>query len=606
MRSFRGRSIAQSLIIAAAFPSLAVTQERGPASSYEEGESPAFTISDRKSDAALGEAEWRHPVALALSVGDRWLYVACRRSGSLVVMDLVSDKQDPVAIHRIGGRPEAMAMLANGELAIADGSNDCVHLVGMDGARISRRRTIWVGCDPRQLTASRDGATVWVSLRGDRSIVALDAAGGHVLYRCQLAFAPHCLTLDPRERWLLVADAFRGNLAAIDARSGDVLAMHSFPGTNIRGLAFEPDGSHFVMAHQIVSERSVIEREQIRWGAFITNNVRRIPTDVFLTDSDSATQRSDLQFIGDFGKGAGDPGRFLVPTSDVVAVCLSGVNQIGLDTGWPLRFTRIGVGRRPVDLALDAKARRAYVANQFDDTISVVDVADRSVIRTISLGPLPVETPEMRGEILFHDASVSLDNWYSCQSCHTDGQTNGVNADTFGDGGVGAPKNTPSLLGVARTGPWSWTGRFDTIEDQIASTIEHTMQGPRLARSVTSDLAAFLATLEAPNHSRRFANADSSRIERGRAVFKRQGCAECHAGESLTAKGVFDVGLDDGRGGNTHFNPPSLRGVADSAPYLHDGRAPTLESVFREHRHPSGETMEEDELELLLAYLRRL
>lgn len=604
MRCYRCKLILRCLFLTATAPSLAFAQERGPASTYEESNIQAGLVTAPPSHASSAEVEWRHPIAVALSRDDHWLYVACRRSASLAILDLRGPDESPVAIHELGGRPEAMTMLPNGELVIADGQRDRIFLLGLNGERMTRKREMEVGRDPRQLAASHRSSIFWVSLRGDRAVVAIDASTGEAIYRCPLPFAPHCLALDSQEQWLLASDAFRGQVAAIDVRAGRILATHTFPGTNIRGLAFEPDASHFLMVHQIVSERSVIEREQVRWGAFITNNVRRVPIDVFLADTANATKRSELQFIGDFGKGAGDPTRLLAPVENVVAVCLSGVHQIGLDTAWPLRFTRIPVGRRPIDLAINSQGSTVYVANQFDDSISVVDVADRSVIRTLSLGRLPIATSEMRGEVLFHDATLSLDNWYSCQSCHTDGHTNGVNADTFGDGGMGAPKNTPSLLGVAQTGPWSWTGRFETLEDQIASSIEHTMQSPRTSSSVTSDLAAYLATLE-PN-GRANHDMDRTLVDLGRKVFVRRGCTQCHAGETLTAKVVFDVGIHDGPGGNSRFNPPSLRGVANSAPYFHDGRAPSLEDVFLEFRHPAGDSNDESDLVALIAYLKSL
>ena len=55
--------------------------------------------------------------------------------------------------------------------------------------------------------------------------------------------------------------------------------------------------------------------------------------------------------------------------------------------------------------------------------------------------------------------------------------------------------------------------------------------------------------------------------------------AQCHAPPTFTAEGRYDVGLDDAVG-NRRFNPPLLQGVGLREPYLHDGRAATLEDVF--------------------------
>ncbi len=387
------------------------------------------------------------------------------------------------------------------------------------------------------------------------------------------------------------------------AKTGEIITIHRYPATNIRGLAFTLDGQELVFTHQIISENSMIERESVRWGAFITNNVRRIPRAILLDPTADAVTASELGFVGGFGHGAGDPGKLLYARADRVLICLSGVNEIGIDTGWPLRFDRIHVGRRPVDIAIDRDAKTAYVVNMFDDAISIVDLDKQQVVGSISLGPLPEETSAMRGEILFHDASLSLDNWYSCQSCHTDGDTNNSNADTFSDGGFGSPKNTPSLRGVAQTGPWSWVGKFQTLEEQVSSTIEHTMQSNRVSRRMAEDLAAYLATLE-PRPAR--PTSTDPLMAEGRIVFEKQGCAECHAGQRLTKDSLEDVGMDDGLAGHHLFNPPSLRSVKQTAPYFHDGRAKSLEEVIDRFGHRIQEPLSTETRAALLAYLKGL
>lgn len=547
-------------------------------------------------------APWRQPTALVLSQDNRWLYTANRRSASLSAVDLQTHQA--VDCCRIGGQPEAMARLSDGRLAIADGEGNRLVVLRMQGSEVLERSESPAGDEPRQLVASRKRGVVWASLRSECALQAFDLDSSRELYRTPLDFPPHCLALSEDETVVLAADAYRGGIASVDAESGRVLAARTFPGTNIRGLAFEPGSASFVFAHQIISERSIIDRELVRWGAFITNNVRRVRMEVLLDREADVVLASDLHFVGDFGHGAGDPGRLVLPSDDTAILCLSGVNEVGLDTHWPYRMTRVRVGRRPVDAVVDREGARAYVANQFDDSISVVDLKRREVAATIALGPRPAETAAMRGEVHFHDASLSLDNWYSCHTCHTDGHTNGSNADTSADGRDGAPKNTPSLLGAAATRPWSWTGRFDRLEEQIANTLEHTMQSRASSGSRTADLAAYLATLE-PRPPRGTDPEERNLAEAGRIVFEQRGCNDCHAGPLLTSEDSFDVGLDDGIAGNTRFNPPSLRGVGRTAPYFHDGRAKSLEEVLRAHP-PEAPPLTGSEAERLLAYLRSL
>src|SRR2546429_167098 len=84
--------------------------------------------------------------------------------------------------------------------------------------------------------------------------------------------------------------------------------------------------------------------------------------------------------------------------------------------------------------------------------------------RRIPLGPQPELSLAERGELLFYDARLSHDGWFSCHSCHTDGHSNGLLNDNLGDGSFGAPKRVLSLLGVRDTGPWAWNGTMPDLE----------------------------------------------------------------------------------------------------------------------------------------------
>jgi cytochrome c peroxidase len=67
-----------------------------------------------------------------------------------------------------------------------------------------------------------------------------------------------------------------------------------------------------------------------------------------------------------------------------------------------------------------------------------------------------------RGEILSHDAERSFNQWYSCNTCHSDGHTNGLDFDTLNDGRQDlspahkrSRKKVPTLRRIALTGPWT-------------------------------------------------------------------------------------------------------------------------------------------------------
>jgi hypothetical protein len=178
-----------------------------------------------------------------------------------------------------------------------------------------------------------------------------------------------------------------------------------------------------------------------------------------------------------------------------------------------------------------------------------------------------------------------------------------LTVDTLSDGGFGAPKRVTSLLGVGATGPWTWLGTVDRLEDQVRKSIETTMRGPSPSAAQVDDLTAYLRSLPPPRAIP--SEGAEQAIERGRTIFRARKCAECHAPPEYSSEATFDVGLVD-EVGHRKFNPPSLRGVGDRAPYLHDGRAATLPDVFLRHRHPRESAWSTEEVEALAAFLRTL
>src|SRR5207302_3757394 len=138
--------------------------------------------------------------------------------------------------------------------------------------------------------------------------------------------------------------------------------------------------------------------------------------------------------------------------------------------------------------------RRAYVANHFSDSVSIVELGDGKLVKEIPLGPTPELQSAERGERLFFDARLAHDGWLSCHSCHSDGHSNGLLNDNLGDGSFGAPKRVLSLLGSGDTGPWAWNGGIGSLKEQIAKSIRTTMHGRKPPDEQVRALAAYLRT----------------------------------------------------------------------------------------------------------------
>ncbi|NOT83756.1 MAG: c-type cytochrome [Methylococcaceae bacterium] len=279
------------------------------------------------------------------------------------------------------------------------------------------------------------------------------------------------------------------------------------------------------------------------------------------------------------------------------------------------------------------------------------------------LAPLPLTAPENSkrtalGERLFQDRRLSGQNTRSCATCHPlergamDGRTRAEAAD-----GVSILRNTPTLFNVGFNFFFNWDGVVTTLEAHT----EKVMLNPKvmqatwpllLARlgadpeyqrdfglaypngltqaNVVDAVTHFERSLITPNARfdrflRGETNALSADEQQGHHLFNSLGCVACHQGINIGGNlfqkfGIFGTPkdgakvADDGRYTVTHrerdrgvYRVPSLRNVAVTAPYFHDGRAPTLAvAVDTMAQYQLGKALPAHERDLLVLFLKTL
>ena len=240
--------------------------------------------------------------------------------------------------------------------------------------------------------------------------------------------------------------------------------------------------------------------------------------------------------------------------------------------------------------------------------------------------PLTVQKIEL-GKQLYFDPRLSIDNTVSCASCH-DPAKGWSNGERFATGikGQKGGRSAPTIINAAYQDFQFWDGRAHRVEGQALGPIQNPIEmGMKLddlvvklnkiagykqqfqsifGTDVTTDgiakaIASFERTVlsgDAPFD--RYKAGDKSALSaaalRGFDVFfNKAHCSACHQGPNFT-DGAFHnlgVGIDDsnpdiGRQSETKllgdrgaFKTPTLREIARSAPYMHDGRFKTLEEV---------------------------
>jgi YVTN family beta-propeller protein len=284
------------------------------------------------------------------------------------------------------------------------------------------------------------------------------------------------------------------------------------------------------------------------------------------------------------------------------------------------RFRRVATGGRPTELAFSPDGTALYAANYLENAVQVIDPETAEVTRTVPLGGPSEPSLARRGEALFHEAGRSFNHWYSCATCHSDGHTNGLDFDTLNDGRQdlsfqhkGSRKKVPTLRRVTKTGPWTWHGWQTDLESAMVESFTKSMQGPRPGGDDVKALVAYLGTLDYPRNPYRDPDGGlSPAAKRGEAVFKsaKAACNTCHGGPELTDGKIHVAGLEERNDVYRGYNPPSLRGVYDKDPYLHDGRSPTLRGALTGPHSADAVSglgeLTDEEVDDLVAYLKSL
>jgi len=294
-------------------------------------------------------------------------------------------------------------------------------------------------------------------------------------------------------------------------------------------------------------------------------------------------------------------------------VANAGSNNISvIDLGTGLGRANIDVGANPRGILLNRDGSLLYVYNALDGTLTIVETRTLEVADELPISDFNIPVDTLLAQQLFYNAAdprLSAQSWISCSTCHFDGLSDG----RVWQGFPGGARNTPNLYGLLETAPYNWSGTWDELADAEvkirdlqagtglieSESVTPPLGDPHAGLSLDLDvLATYLSTLDGPANPYQ---PDPILVERGAAVFARQGCAKCHVGAIGTDNRPYDVGT-----GGT-FDTPSLRWVWASAPYFHDGSATTLREVFLlPGVHQLIREVSMEDIDALLAYLRTL
>jgi YVTN family beta-propeller protein len=566
----------------------------------------------------------------------------------------------------VGNNPQTVAQAPDGRIWVANMGSSTISVLNPDTGAVAQTITLPAGSRPFGVVFAPDNAAAYVTLQGTGRLLEVNPTSGAQLANLSVGPWPRGIAVTADSSRVLItrfiSPASRGEVVEVNPETFVVtrtFALANDPGPDTessgRGIpnymsnvAIQPDGRRA----WIPSKKDNTSRGTFRDGNALTfeSTVRTIVSQIDLTsNAEVLSARVDLN-DRDMANAV-----LFTPLGDYAFVSTQGTNAIEVLDVYNRQIVTgiVNTGRAPRGMVLGANGR-LYVQNFMSRTVSVYDVSgllnatSTNVPKVADVSAVATEllaANVLTGKRIFYnadDARMNRDKYISCASCHQDGGQDGRVMD-FTDRGEGL-RNTVALTGRRGVGQGRvhWTGNFDEIQD-FENDIRNAFGGtgflsnaqfntgtranplgdPKAGLNADLDaLAAYVTSLNSVGRSP-FRNADGSMTAdavAGKTLFDGvAGCVTCHSGTDFTDSAtnvLHNVGTIKPSSGKriggtlTGFDTPTLRGVWETAPYLHDGSAATLmdvlttQNIANQHGTTSGLTT--TQLNQLVAYLQQI
>jgi YVTN family beta-propeller protein len=594
----------------------------------------------------VSQVQYKTPFNLAVTEDGRTLLVACEASNTLIILDIASGKV--VAEIPVGAQPHFVLLSQDDARAyVSNRGSDDLSVVDLPSRRVVA--TIPVGDEPHEMATNQAGTLLYVANAGSYDVSVIDVAAQREVNRLAASRGAWGIARSPDGHRLYVTNNLEryaagrapsaSEVTVIEADRAIVERRITVPDANlVQGVAFAPSGAFALVT--LLRTKNLVPMTRNVQGWVITNGIGVLwndgRVDQLLLDefNDAFADPTDVVFSRDgkyaFVSGAGVQELAVIDVENLLRLLERTSpqdraevlpNHFGTSPDFVVQ--RIGVGRSPRGMAVSPDGRSVYVADALDDAISVIDVATRKRVRVLGLGGPQEITQARYGERLFNDAQNTPARQFSCHTCHPDGHIDGITYDIEADGLGVNPVDNRTLRGIFDTAPFKWAGTNPTLKRQC---------GPRLAAFFTradpftpeqaDALERYVVTIQRPPNRYRPGDDLTPAQRRGKALFERRydrsgnalastdRCAFCHPAPYFTNRNQYDVGTASALDTHREFDVPHLNNIYDSSPYLHDGRARSLEEIWTlynpQDRHGRTNDLTKFELNDLIEYLKTL
>lgn len=597
----------------------------------------------------LINADYYSPFNLTVSKDGRKLYVVAEQGNALLIVDTEKNK----ILHKIkvGDHPYCVILNSlENKAYVSNQWSDYVSVIDLEEYKVTD--TLKTGGGPAGLALSADGQFLYVVNSYTSNLSVIDITTKEERKRLTTGNNPTGVQPTPDGRSLFVTsrrtqtapygDTVVCELTIVNDASQRVVERRGIKSAYImENIAFTPSGDLAIMP--LVRPKNNVPTLQVDRGWMMTYGIGIVEmkpngrTIQLLLDEPNAyfADPYDIAITPDgkraFVTHAGvdcisvidvDTIRtILAESSDEILKTYA--NHLGISSRFVVK--RIHTGANPKGLALSPDGERLYVAEHLEDRIAVISTKSLETINTIDLGGPRRITAARQGRRLLNNAGHTFQTQYSCYTCHPDEHEDGLVYNMASKDMGRNLTNTQSLRDIGDTPPFKWNGKNQTVykQDGMRFSTVLTRTEPFVYKDLDALVSYIITGIPYPPNLQHNPTGELNDIQlRGKAIYERthdrfgkeipvgNRCITCHPPPYYTNLKMANVATLAASDDSMLFDTPHLNNIYASAPYLHDGRAVSLEEIWTRYnpkdKHGVANDLTKIELNELIEYLKSL
>ncbi len=597
----------------------------------------------------LVNRDYYSPLNVTVSHDGKLLYVVASDANTLMVTDTENGK----VLNKImvGNKPHSVILDKDGKTAyVSNQWSDNVSVIDLITRKVID--TLKTGNGPAGLSLSSNGKSLYVVNTFSSDLTVIDLGTGVERKRLSTGNNPTGTQLSPNGRDLYITsrraiitpygEPLASELTVINDSSQKISKYIKIESAYMmENVAFTPSGDLAIVT--LIRPKNLVPSIQVERGFMMTHGIGIVEQKEngriiqLLTDEPNAyypdpfgiviTPDGKKAFISNSGVNfitvvSIDSIRQLISESTPEMLNLW-PDHLGISSRYVVK--RIPTGANPKGLALSPDGKLLYVAEHLEDRISVISTENMETVKTIDLGGPEKITVARQGRRLLNNAGHTFQTQYSCYTCHPDEHEDGLVYNMASIDMGRNVTNTQSLRDIGDTPPFKWNGKNQTVYKQdgmrFSTVLTRTEQ---FSYKNLDAISAYIMTgiPYPPNLQFNPSGKLTEAQKRGKVIYERKEdnsgnvipeinrCITCHPAPYYTNLQTADVSTLAASDDSMLFDTPHLNNIYASPPYLHDGRATTLEEIWtlygKDDKHGLTGDMTKNQLNDLIEYLKSL